>query len=112
MKEPYSEGVATHAGPESCGVAGNGGSEALTGECAGWVLSPEVCGTLPGADAVLASGRPHHARRYREASMDPAGSETSCMHGSSLHGTREIPRLTSSNERDEARTKNPKGAIS
>jgi RNA-directed DNA polymerase len=42
MKVPYGVGVATHAGPESCTVAGNGGGEALTGVRAGWPLSREI----------------------------------------------------------------------
>ena len=51
MKESYGEGVATHTGPESCGVARKGGGEALTGERAGRVLSRERT-SLRGADAV------------------------------------------------------------
>ena len=38
MKELYVEGVAAHDGPELCGVAREGGVEALTGETAGWVF--------------------------------------------------------------------------
>lgn len=41
MQESYSEGLAIHTGPESCGYAGNGLFEALTGVHAGWVLSRE-----------------------------------------------------------------------
>ena len=51
MKESYVEGVAAHNGPESCGVAREGGVEALTGETAGWVLSREML-NVRGADAV------------------------------------------------------------
>ena len=45
MKESYGEGLATHAGPESCGAAREGGFEALTGEHTGRVFSRErrVC---------------------------------------------------------------------
>lgn len=42
MKEPYSEDLASHAGPESCAAAREGRREALTGVCAGRVLSPET----------------------------------------------------------------------
>jgi hypothetical protein len=56
MKESYVEGVAAHNGPESCGVAREGGVEALTGETAGWVLSREML-NVRGADAVEKSGR-------------------------------------------------------
>jgi hypothetical protein len=41
MKESYSEGLATHAGPESCGCRREVVLEALTGVHAGSVLSPE-----------------------------------------------------------------------
>ena len=39
MKEPHGKGVASHPGPESCGVTREGGAEALTGESAGQPLS-------------------------------------------------------------------------
>jgi hypothetical protein len=41
MKESYAEGLATHSGPESCGVSREGSIEALTGVRAGRVLSRE-----------------------------------------------------------------------
>lgn len=40
-EESYSEGLAIHTDPESCGYVGNDMSEALTGAHAGWVLSRE-----------------------------------------------------------------------
>jgi len=42
VKVPDSEGRANHTGPESCVPLGNGRHEALTGEGAGRVLSPEI----------------------------------------------------------------------
>jgi hypothetical protein len=39
MKVSYSEGLANHAGSESCGAAREGGFEALTGEGAGRVAA-------------------------------------------------------------------------
>jgi RNA-directed DNA polymerase len=42
MKESYVKGPANHNGPESCGGARKGEAEALTGECAGRVLSREM----------------------------------------------------------------------
>ena len=39
MKELYGKGLATHAGPESCGAARECSAEALTGVRAGRVLS-------------------------------------------------------------------------
>lgn len=41
MKESYSEGLAIHADPESCGGARKGAAEALTGADAGQPLSRE-----------------------------------------------------------------------
>ena len=90
MKESYVEGLATHDGPESCAVAREGGGEALTGVRAGRVLSRERT-TLRGADAVEEGGRQHPGRRYREASRDPARSETPCTYGNTSRGNREIP---------------------
>ena len=90
MKESYVEGLATHGGPESCAVAREGGGEALTGERAGRVLSRER-NSLRGADPVGEWGRPHLMRRQREASRDPAWSETPCTHGNTSLGSREIP---------------------
>ncbi len=48
MQESYSEGLAIHTYPESCGYDGNGISEALTGAHAGWVLSRESLGLIFG----------------------------------------------------------------
>jgi hypothetical protein len=56
MKVSYSEGLANHAGSESCGVAREGGCEALTGEGAGRVFSRENL-LLRDADAVRRGGR-------------------------------------------------------
>ena len=90
MQESHVEGVATHDGPESCGVARKDDVEALTGVRAGWVWSRERS-SLRGADAVEEGGRPHSGRRYGEAHRDPARSETPRTHGNTSHGNREIP---------------------
>ncbi|MEA3279723.1 MAG: hypothetical protein U9Q38_03890 [Thermodesulfobacteriota bacterium] len=42
MKESYSEGVANHTDPESCGCGSNGTTDALTRERMGRVLSSEI----------------------------------------------------------------------
>ena len=91
MKESYVERLATHNGPESCGAAREGGDEAWTGERAGRVFSRVI--QLRDADAVRRSGRQQLGRRYREASRNPARSETPRTHGSTLHENREIPGL-------------------
>jgi len=100
MKVSYVEGVANHNGPESCGVAREGGVEALTGGRTGRVLSREIYDLLceqqilRDADAVEARGRQHRVHRHREVCLDPARSETPGMYASTLYGNREIPRLS------------------
>ena len=91
MQKSYECEIATHIGPESCGVTRKGGVEALTGERAGRVFS-RVRNFLRDADAVRRSGRPHPRHRYREVLRDPARSQTPCTYGSTSHGNREIPR--------------------
>src|SRR6266851_3928575 len=89
MKESYTEGLATHNGPESCEVARKGSVEALTGVRAGRVLSRESEGTLRDADAVEISARHHRAHRYREMRSGPARSQTPCTYGNTSHENRE-----------------------
>ena len=100
MKVSYVEGVANHNGPESCGAAREGGVEALTGGRIGRVLSREIHAlllkqqALRDAEAVENVGRQHRVHRQRKVYQDPARSETPCMYASTLHGNREIPRLS------------------
>jgi len=63
------------------------GRKALTGECAGRVLSPEK--RVQGADAVLTRGRQNRAERDGERREVPAGSETPSMRGRHVHENRE-----------------------
>ena len=65
MKESYGEDLASHTDPESCAVARKGGREALTGACAGGLLSREIT-MVRGADAVSAGGRLHAVPRQGE----------------------------------------------
>jgi hypothetical protein len=90
MQKSYECEIATHIGPESCGVTRKGGVEALTGERAGRVFS-RVSFFLRDADAVRRSGRPHRAHRYREVCQSPARSETPCTYADTSRGNREIP---------------------
>ena len=108
MKESHVEGLANHNGSESCADVGNGASEALTGESAGWVLSPEIKGHISGADALPLRGRQHCIHRYGEGYADPAGSESPGMHGKALRGNREPLRLALE-DCGKVRTVNPKG---
>jgi hypothetical protein len=91
MKVSYSEGLANHAGSESCGVAREGGVEALTGEGAGRVFSRENS-ILRDVDAVRRGGRQHRMRRYCEAHTSPAWSQTPRTYRNTSHGNREVPR--------------------
>ena len=96
MEVSYSEGLANHAGPESCAVVRKDGGEALTGVRTGRVLSREIHappqgGLLRGADAVESGGRQNLQRREGETLRDPARSETPGMYASTLCGNREIP---------------------
>ena len=100
MKVSYVEGLANHNGPESCGAAGEGDVEALTGGRTGRVLSREIHAllrkrqVLRDADAVEVRGRQYWVHRHRKVYLDPARSETPCMYASTLFGNREIPRLS------------------
>jgi RNA-directed DNA polymerase len=40
MREPDTEGLATHGGPESCVCVCEGAGEALTGARVGWAIEP------------------------------------------------------------------------
>ena len=42
MKESYGEDLVSHTDPESCAVTRKGDCEALTGACAGGLLSREI----------------------------------------------------------------------
>jgi hypothetical protein len=97
MEESCSEGLASHAGPESCIDVRKDVGEALTGVRAGRVLSREIDtpprgGLLRDADAVNPSGRRNLRYREGEISQGPARSETPCMYGRTSRGNREIPR--------------------
>ncbi len=64
MKESHVEGLATHSGPESCGVPRKGRAEALTGVRAGRAIEPRK---------KLGSGR----RRIRDMRKAPLGASPS-----------------------------------
>jgi len=96
MKVSCDEGLANHIGSESCIGVRKGDSEALTGECTGWVLSCEIYtpprgGTSRSADAVEASGRQHLKRRQGETFWNSAQSQTPSMYRNTSFGNREIP---------------------
>ena len=92
MKEPYSEDIASHIGPELCGVVRKGGPEALAGVCAGKVLSREIMLNWS-VDVLHTSGRQHRPVRNRECCSDSTRSKALCMYRTFSHGNREVPFL-------------------
>ena len=92
MKESYGEDLASHTDPESCTVASKGGREALTGACAGELLSREII-LVRGVDAVSVSGRPHPMSRDGKRHGDLARSKNLCMYRNTSRENREIPCL-------------------
>ena len=96
MKESYTEGLASHSDPESCGGVRKDAAEALTGAHTGRVLSPEnFCNQ--GADDVKKSGRQNTCMRHGECASGPAWSETSGTCGNSMRENRESPQLPTGN---------------
>src|ERR1700731_343166 len=89
MKESYVERLATHGGPESCGVLRKESVEALTGVRAGRVFSRAIV-SLQDADAVSIVGRPYRPHRYREMRLGPARSKTPCTYGNTSLENREV----------------------
>ena len=89
MREPYSEGVAIHGGPESCVGVREGVGEALTGVHVGGAIEPRNPWSR-GADVVAKGGRQHRRQRYRELSSDPARSVNLGMRGSFMGENGEI----------------------
>ena len=73
MKVHYGEGVATHTGPESCGLRREASREALTGVCVDQAGSGES-NLVRGADAVVASRRQQARVRHRKDPGHPASS--------------------------------------
>ena len=108
MKESYGEGLASHAGLESCTAASDCRREALTGVRAGRVLSRESK-LLRGADAVGGSGKQNPVCRHRETLRSPARSEIPCMYENISFGNREIPPVALQ-DGGRVRAVNPKGA--
>jgi hypothetical protein len=90
LKEFYTEGVASHGGPESCVDVPRGRGEALTGARAGRAIEPRNHGDR-GADAVKAAEGNTVGGVMRESSRGPARSENQGMYGISMCENRESP---------------------
>ena len=87
------EDLASHIGPESCGSAREGLSEASTGERAGRPLSRDSL-LQRGADVVAYTEGKMDGSVICELSSGPRVVVDPGMHGRSLSGNREISRLT------------------
>jgi hypothetical protein len=92
MEKSYGEDLASHTDPESCTVAREGGCEALTGACAGGLLSRDII-RVRGADVVSVSGRLYRISRYGERYEDLARSKNLSMYRNTSRENREIPCL-------------------
>lgn len=99
MKESYSEGLASHTGPELYAGDGNIAGVATTGVHAGPVLSSEmrlfVCRPCPDCGKATFS-----LASLGKQGRDTAESKTLSMHGNFKRENREIP-LVSSTVRQE-----------
>jgi hypothetical protein len=85
------EGVAIHIGPEPCVVAREGNGEASAGERIGQPLSRERA--FPGADAVT-KAEGNTSEDIIASSRRPGVVRDPGMCGRSLHGNREVSRVT------------------
>ena len=96
MREPYGEGLASHADPESCATdtkgrqRPEGRGEALTGARAGQVLSREI--TSLGRRRCLRKRKAISGATLCEPLRSPARSETLCMCGNTSRENREVLR--------------------
>ena len=92
MQESYGEDLASHTDPESYTVARKDGRRALTGACAGRLLSRDIL-IVRGADAVPVRGRPHLSSRHGKRAENLARAKNPSMHRNTSRENREIPCL-------------------
>ena len=90
MKEPCWKGVASHPGPESCGVTREGGAEALTGESAGELSSREITTSMVPTPLGEAEGK-IHGRAIASAQGTGRGRRTSACTDTPCAGTGRSP---------------------
>ena len=88
MREPHTEGLAPHGGPESCVGVREGVGEAWTGVRVGRAIEPRNRDDR-GADAVSRAEGNIAGGVTREPSGDPARSENQGMYGISMRENRE-----------------------
>ena len=89
MKESHVEGLASHNGPELCGGGGDTAAEALAGERASMVLSPEIRANVSSANRLVMQDWQHASKRYGKSVSGSAGSETHSAHVNHLRRNRE-----------------------
>ena len=92
MQVRYDEGVAIHIGPEPCGVIREGGGEASAGERIGQPLSRESHLSWTPTPLIRRKATPWGASTRAPRGSGVVGDPGMC--GRSLHGNREISRLT------------------
>jgi AAA domain len=78
MEESYIEDLASHDGPAHALASREGAAKRWCRGARRPVMQPRN-GHDWGADVLWISGRQHRWRRFREPSLDPAGSENPCM---------------------------------
>ena len=93
MQVPDSEGVANHTVPESCAWRREAPREALTGVRVGQPLSRER--RVFGVPTPLLKRKATRTGTLQRVPGRPRAVRDPGMHGSSLHGNREISRLAS-----------------
>ena len=71
MQVLYSEGLASHIGPEPCVRIREGAGEASAGESIGWAIEPRK-NPHPGCRRCYEGGRQHGRARHRECLDGPA----------------------------------------
>ena len=103
MRTLYIEVLATYDGPEPCVGCPRGRRRSVGRGTRGLDIEPRKAMNR-GADAVIESGRQHRRRRFREPSVDPAGSENLCTRGVSRRENREVPRSPVSGDGRAGRT--------
>ena len=90
MEESYTEGVATHGGPELCVGDPQGRSEALVGVRAGRAIEPRNVSTS-GVPTLLIVRKATPLAALPQVAEGPARSENHGMYGNSMRENREIP---------------------
>ena len=110
MKESYGEGLATHAGPESCAFDRKVEGEALTGGSVSRAIEPRNA-LLPGACAVRRCvGHVGRIGIMARSSLTWRGRGT-CAYVDASHTESGRPHVRPDRDGDPVRAVNPKGAL-